>query len=106
MLSLYEAAHLGLRGEDILDEALAFTTTHLEAAVSHDNIKMASNLHKNVIHALNRPIRKGLPRLEAVFYISIYQEEDSHNKTLLNFAKLDFNRVQAQHRKEVSNITK
>ncbi|KAJ8753466.1 hypothetical protein K2173_019865 [Erythroxylum novogranatense] len=25
MLSLYEAAHLGIRGEDILDEAIAFT---------------------------------------------------------------------------------
>ncbi|XP_040988779.1 (-)-germacrene D synthase-like [Juglans microcarpa x Juglans regia] len=105
MLSLYEAAHLGLHGEDILDEALAFTTTHLESAVSHD-IKAASNLQKKVTHALNRPIRKGLPRLEGIHYISIYQEEDSHNKTLLNFAKLDFNVVQAQHQKEVCNITK
>ncbi|XP_042952056.1 (-)-germacrene D synthase-like isoform X2 [Carya illinoinensis] len=105
MLSLYEAAHLGLRGEDILDEALAFTTTHLESVVSHD-IKAAGNLQKKVTHALNRPLRKGLPRLEAIHYISIYQEEDSHNKTLLNFAKLDFNAVQAQHQKEVCNITK
>ncbi|KAG6634389.1 hypothetical protein CIPAW_12G115200 [Carya illinoinensis] len=105
MLSLYEAAHLGLRGEDILDEALAFTTTHLESIVSHDT-KAASNLQKKVTHALNRPIRKGLPRLEGIHYISIYQEEDSHNKTLLNFAKLDFNVVQAQHQKEVCNITK
>ncbi|KAG2683859.1 hypothetical protein I3760_10G053000 [Carya illinoinensis] len=105
MLSLYEAAYLGFRGEDILDEALVFTTTHLESLVSHD-IKVASNLQKKITHALNRPIRKGLPRLEAIHYISIYQEEDSHNKTLLNFAKLDFNVVQAQHQKEVCNITK
>lgn len=101
MLSLYEAAHLGLRGEDILDEALAFTTTHLESAVSH----ITPHLAKKVTHALNRPIRKGLPRLEAINYISIYQEEDSHNESLLRFAKLDFNVLQAQHQKEVSVIT-
>ncbi|RVW67112.1 Valencene synthase [Vitis vinifera] len=29
MLGLYEAVHLRVNGEDILDEALAFTTTHL-----------------------------------------------------------------------------
>ena len=30
LLSLYEAAHLRVHGEDILEEALAFTTCHLE----------------------------------------------------------------------------
>ena len=29
MLSLYEASHLALQGETILDEARAFTSTHL-----------------------------------------------------------------------------
>ncbi|BFG29331.1 hypothetical protein CerSpe_156050 [Prunus speciosa] len=32
LLSLYEATHLRNHGEDILDEALTFTTTHLESA--------------------------------------------------------------------------
>ena len=31
MLALYEVAHLRVHGEDILEEALAFTTTHLKA---------------------------------------------------------------------------
>ena len=35
MLSLYEAAYLRVHGEDILDEALVFTTTHLELVASH-----------------------------------------------------------------------
>ena len=30
MLSLYEACHLSIRGENILDEVLAFTVTHLK----------------------------------------------------------------------------
>ncbi|XP_060671921.1 (-)-germacrene D synthase-like isoform X3 [Ziziphus jujuba] len=61
MLSLYEATHLRVRGEDILDEALAFTTTHLERVASN----MSHPLSHEVAHALNRPIRRGLPRLEA-----------------------------------------
>ena len=35
MLGLYEAVHLRVNGEDILDEALAFTTTHLRSMVEH-----------------------------------------------------------------------
>ncbi|KAK8272364.1 hypothetical protein V6Z11_D11G325900 [Gossypium hirsutum] len=75
LLELYEASHLRVHGEDILEEALGFTTTHL-ALVSH---------------ALYQSIRKGLPRLEAKRFISIYQGDASHNKTLLKFAELDFN---------------
>ncbi|KAG6689189.1 hypothetical protein I3842_11G162000 [Carya illinoinensis] len=103
MLSLYEAAHLGINGEDILDEALPFTTTHLESAV---NNHIRPHLAKKVKHALNRPIRKALPRLEGLYYISIYKEEDSYSETLLKFAKLDFNVLQSQHQKEIGGITK
>ncbi|KAL9441429.1 hypothetical protein AB3S75_020006 [Citrus x aurantiifolia] len=35
MLSLYEATHLGVHEENILDEALAFTTSHLESIAAH-----------------------------------------------------------------------
>ncbi|KAJ0099813.1 hypothetical protein Patl1_20694 [Pistacia atlantica] len=34
LLNLYEAAYLGIHGEDLLDEAIAFTTVHLNSAVS------------------------------------------------------------------------
>ncbi|XP_058217036.1 (-)-germacrene D synthase-like [Rhododendron vialii] len=85
MLSLFEATHLRVHGEDILDEALTFTTTHLNSALP--------NLSKNplaaqVVHALNQPIHKGLTRLEARCYILFYEQDDSHNKTLLDFAKI------------------
>ncbi|XP_060669975.1 alpha-copaene synthase-like [Ziziphus jujuba] len=33
LLSLCEATHLHIHGEEILDEAIAFTTTHLESMV-------------------------------------------------------------------------
>ncbi|KAL7212216.1 hypothetical protein ACSBR2_014981 [Camellia fascicularis] len=102
MLSLYEAAHLRVRGEDILDEALSFTITHLESAVPN----LSNLVQEQVIHALNQPIHKGLKRLEATRYFFFYEQDDSHNKVLLNFAKLDFNLLQKKHQWELSEITR
>ncbi|GAY69630.1 hypothetical protein CUMW_288950, partial [Citrus unshiu] len=87
MLSLYEAAHLRIHGEDILDDALALTTSHLESMVT----QVSPQLSDEILHALNRPIRRGLPRLEAIYYINLYSQDDSKDKAiLLKFAKLDF----------------
>ncbi|KAH1083866.1 hypothetical protein J1N35_023627 [Gossypium stocksii] len=74
---------------DILEEALGFTTTHLGLAKAAGTIEYP--LSALVSHALYQPIRKGLSRLEARRFISFYQDDASHNKTLLKFAELDFN---------------
>ncbi|KAL4619300.1 hypothetical protein ACB092_06G069100 [Castanea dentata] len=102
MLSLYEATHLRVHGEDILDEALLFTAPQLESVAS----RLSPPLAVEVRHALKQPIRKGLPRLEARQYFSIYQEDPSHDKFLLTFAKLDFNLLQKQHQKELADIAR
>ncbi|XP_048439456.1 (-)-germacrene D synthase-like isoform X2 [Pyrus x bretschneideri] len=103
LLSLYEATHLRIHGEEILDEALTFTRTNLESAT----FRLSPPLAKAVTHALNQPLRKGLPRVEARYYLSVYQElRESPNETLLMFAKLDFNRLQRVHQKELSEITR
>ncbi|XP_039162808.1 (-)-germacrene D synthase [Eucalyptus grandis] len=47
-----------------------------------------------------------MSRLEMRCYIPLYQEESSHNEVLLSLAKLDFNLVQEQHRKELGNLTR
>nr|UJH94378.1 germacrene D synthase 2 [Zanthoxylum ailanthoides] len=101
MLSLYEATHLRVHGENILDEALAFTTSHLESMAT----QISSSLAKQVKHALIQPLRKGLQRLEARQYMPLYQEDASHNEALLTFAKLDFNKLQKLHQKELSEIS-
>ncbi|CAK9136861.1 unnamed protein product [Ilex paraguariensis] len=102
LLSLFEATHLRVHGEDILDEALAFTTMHLNSWLPH----LSDPLAEQVNHALQQPIYKGLTRLESRFYMSIYQEDDSHNRVLLHFAKLDFNLLQKVHQRELSVITR
>lgn len=102
MLSLYEAAHLGVHGEDILDEAIAFTTTHLKSVATH----LSNPLKAQVRHALRQPLHRGLPRLEHRRCISIYQDNASHDKALLTLAKLDFNLVQSLHKKELCEISR
>ncbi|KAH7861040.1 hypothetical protein Vadar_020872 [Vaccinium darrowii] len=103
MLSLFEATHLRVRGEDILDEALDFTTIHLNSALPN---LIKNSIAAQVVHALNQPIHKGLTRLESRRYISLYEKDDSHNKVLLDFSKLDFNLLQKLHQRELSVITR
>lgn len=103
MLCLYEASHMRTHCECILDEALAFTTTHLQSAAQHD---LKSALKKQVTHALEQSLQKGIPRAETRYYISIYEEDESKNDELLLFAKLDFNLLQMLYKKELGEISR
>ncbi|XP_062076343.1 alpha-humulene synthase [Humulus lupulus] len=105
LLSLYEASHLSCVGENILDEALAFTTTHLTEFLANKK-EHDDPLSKEISQALERPLRKSLERLAARHFISIYENETSHNKVLLQLAKLDFNLLQSMHKKELSEISR
>lgn len=100
MLSLYEAAHLRTHGEDILDEALVFTTNHLESIAPH----LSSPLKEQVAHALEQCLQRGIPRVEARRYISLYEEFESKNDSLLRLAKLDFSLLQMLHRNELGEL--
>ncbi|KAH1083857.1 hypothetical protein J1N35_023618 [Gossypium stocksii] len=104
LLELYEAAHLRVHGEDILEEALGFTTTHLDLAKAAGTIEFP--LSVLVSRARDRPIRKCLPRLEARRFIDIYKDDGSHDKTLLKFVELDFNLLQNLHKEELNKISK
>nr|QBM78970.1 germacrene D synthase [Petunia x hybrida] len=103
LLSLYEAAHLRVRDEEILEEALTFTTAHLE---SMDVPNLSNSLKVQVSEALRQPIRKTLTRLGARKYISIYENIEGHNDLILKFAKLDFNALQKLHQRELSELTR
>nr|AYV65217.1 sesquiterpene synthase [Ageratina adenophora] len=106
MLSLYEATHMRVDGEDVLDEALEFTKHHLRNKIKNHTFSDDMSLETQIHQALQQPLRKRLARLEALRYIPIYQQQESHNNDLLSFAKLDFNLLQELHRKELSQISK
>ncbi|XP_059311810.1 vetispiradiene synthase 3 [Lycium ferocissimum] len=101
LLKLYEASHVRTHGEDILEEALAFSTAHLESAAPH----LKSPLSKQVTHALEQSLHKSIPRVETRYFISIYDEEELKNDVLLRFAKLDFNLLQMLHKQELSEVS-
>ncbi|KAL4273730.1 hypothetical protein GQ457_13G000900 [Hibiscus cannabinus] len=102
MLNLYEAAHLSIRGENVLEEALAFTTANLKSLAK----RSSPNLAKQIEKTLNQPLNKCLPRLTARTYVSFYEEEESRNETLLKFAKIDFNGLQILYKKDIRHIAR
>nr|UNI81645.1 terpene synthase 2 [Stevia rebaudiana] len=105
LLELYEATYLGVQGEFVLEDALVFTRTHL-SKIAKDLSESNSILSTHIQDALKQPIRKRLPRLEALRYIPFYQQQDSHNESLVELAKLGFNLLQSLHRKELSQISR
>ncbi|KAA3472497.1 (+)-delta-cadinene synthase isozyme XC14-like [Gossypium australe] len=95
LLDLYEAAHLRVHGDDIIEESLAFNTTHSSLAKVAGTIEYP--LSAFVSHAVYRPIRKSWLRLEARRFISIYGDDASHDELLMNFVELGFNLLQISH---------
>ncbi|KAJ4946672.1 hypothetical protein NE237_016328 [Protea cynaroides] len=102
ILSLYEASHLAVEGESILDEAKHFTTT----ALKEINGNMESNLSKQVNHALELPLHWRMPRLEARWYIDVYEKKENSVPALTELAKLDFNMVQAVHQENAKDLSR
>ncbi|KAJ4832218.1 hypothetical protein Tsubulata_045721 [Turnera subulata] len=104
ILSLYEAAHLRMHGEPTLDEALAFTKTHLESLVANSNTQHHN--YRHIRNSLKQPFHFGMPRLEARKYVDVYESQGGGIDTLLKFAKTDYDRVQFMHQEELREISK
>lgn len=103
LLNLYEASHMRMHGEDILEKALTFTTTHLESILPNLN---DNSLKDQVIEALRQPIRKAVPRVEARRFICIYENIQGRDDLLLKFAKLDFNMLQKLYQDELNETSR
>ncbi|KAM3337166.1 sesquiterpene synthase 14b-like [Capsicum galapagoense] len=102
LLSLYEAAHLRVHEEEILEEALTFTFNNLKSMVP----KLSNSLKIQVSEALIKSIHQNVPRVAARKYIYIYENIESHNDLLLKFAKLDFHILQKVYQRELSEVTR
>lgn len=100
LLSLYNATHLLIHGETVLEEAMTFARRHLEA-LSHS---LKSPLAQQVKRALHRALPRTHKRVETLCYISEYEEEAVHNPTVLELAKLEFKFLQQFHLKVLKAI--
>jgi isoprene synthase len=103
MLSLYEASFLSYEGEQILDDANAFTTFHLNSLHEHTSDEI---LLEQVNHALlELPLHHRIQRLEARWYIESYSRRKDANQVLLEAATLDFNIVQSTLQKDIQELS-
>ncbi|XP_011623138.1 (-)-alpha-terpineol synthase isoform X2 [Amborella trichopoda] len=102
MLSLYEACHLSVPGEDILDKAFTFTSKNLMDLTD----RLEPSLSQKVQHALELPLHWRMVRLEARDYIQVYEKEKDMIPSLLEFAKLDFNSVQCTHQADLRRMSR
>ncbi|KAL7159513.1 hypothetical protein ABFS83_01G031900 [Erythranthe nasuta] len=105
VLSLFEASYVRRQGEEILDKAFSFSKANLESVVVARNLP-DSPLMKQILHALDQSLHRGTPRVESCRFISLYEEFESKNESLLRLAKLDFNLLQMLHKKEISELTR
>nr|TKV96120.1 hypothetical protein SEVIR_9G408700v2 [Setaria viridis] len=101
LLSLYNAAYLFTHGEAELEEAI-FAREHLESMRNNLEHPLAQQVNR----ALHLPLPRTLRRVEALHYISEYKGEPTHNSSLLEFAKLDFNLLQRLHLKELKALSR
>uniref|UniRef100_A0ACD5UFI0 Uncharacterized protein n=1 Tax=Avena sativa TaxID=4498 RepID=A0ACD5UFI0_AVESA len=101
LLSLYNATHLLINGETTLEVAMTSTRHHLESMSG----SLDSPLAKQVQRALHIALPRTNKRVEMLHYIHEYEQQE-HNPTLLELAKLDFNLQQRAHLQELKTITR
>ncbi|CAL9233604.1 unnamed protein product [Arabidopsis halleri] len=104
LLSLYEATQLGTSTEDILDEAMSFASSHLECLLAGGTCP--THISRLIRNALYMPQHHNCEILFASEYIWFYEQEDVHNKVLLEFAKLNFKFLQLHWIHELKILTK
>ncbi|XP_062153315.1 probable terpene synthase 9 [Alnus glutinosa] len=102
LLSLYEASHLGMHGEIILEEAKDFSIKNLKSLMA----KLDSNSAEQVRQSLEIPLYWRMPRVEARNFIDVYQKDIAKNSTLLELAKLDYNLVQHVYQQELKELAR
>ncbi|CAL9050385.1 unnamed protein product [Musa banksii] len=103
LVSLYEASHLAQEGEHVLEEAINFTTKQLKSLMEGS---LEPHLREHVAHALELPLNWRMPRLQTRWFIEASQREAKMNPVLLELAKLDFNRVQSIHQRELREVSR
>ncbi|KAI3927327.1 hypothetical protein MKW98_008029 [Papaver atlanticum] len=104
LLSLYEASFYAYEGEKILNEAQKVTSKHLQNYLKErndDESSMLIFLEEEISHSFELPLLGRLPRMEVRRYINMYEMNQDMHPSLLEFAKLDFNMVQATYHEEL-----
>ncbi|ESR62385.1 hypothetical protein CICLE_v10018045mg, partial [Citrus x clementina] len=102
LIELFEASHLALEGESILDEAKVFSGGTLKGIYSSLNTDLA----QTVARVLELPSYWRVPWYEVRWQINSYEKEKHMNTILLELAKLNFNIVQATLQNDLRELSR
>lgn len=101
-MGLYEASHLSIDGEDVLDEAGDFCVKLLTERVKNLDHYQARIVENTLAH----PFHKSLARLTAKnLFVSNFQSKNEWTHVFEDLAKIDFNLVQSLHQKEMVQVS-
>ncbi|KAK1326647.1 putative terpene synthase 11 [Acorus calamus] len=106
LISLYEAAHLGVNDEEIMLQALDYSKEQLKKSMN-GCLKSQYHMLKEAENALELPRHMRMVRLEAKeFMKDCISKNDGLDSNLFEFAAMDFNSVQSLHQSEIAEIQK
>nr|ADB93807.1 chloroplast terpenoid cyclase [Catharanthus roseus] len=100
LLQLYEASFLLTENERTLELAREFTTKNLKKKLEKKKV-IDPELVVLIEHAIELPLHWRMLRLEARWFIDIYEKRREMCPAILKLAKLDFNIVQASHQMDL-----
>ncbi|ONM19012.1 Alpha-humulene/(-)-(E)-beta-caryophyllene synthase [Zea mays] len=103
LLSLYNAAHMAVPGEVVLDDAIAFARGRLLDILRGSKVR--SPVSEQITRALDIPLPRFTRRLETMHYIAEYEHEETHDGLLLELARLNFVLVRALHLRELKDLS-
>lgn len=109
VVELLEASHLGLEGEEILDEVktCAINSLNDSLSASSTNInKLSSLVDDKLFHALELPSHWRVPWFDVKWQVEQYKKEKNMDPILLELAKLNFNTIQATLQSEVKELSR
>ncbi|KAJ8761691.1 hypothetical protein K2173_004467 [Erythroxylum novogranatense] len=102
LIELYEASHLASEGEDILNEANAFSTRTLKSKCCSAD----SSLNKYLTYFLELPSHRRVLWFDVKWHINAYEKQNDMNMSILELSKLNFNMVQAGLQKDLKDISR
>ncbi|XP_044461148.1 (3S,6E)-nerolidol synthase 1-like isoform X3 [Mangifera indica] len=103
LMGLYEASHLSIHGEEVLDEAGDYCAKLLTEQVKNLDHFQAEIVENTLAH----PFHRSPARLMANnLFLTEFPSENKWIHAFEDLAKIDFNLVQSLHQTEVAQISK
>ena len=100
MVSIFEASHLALEGEDILEKAQVVASIFLKNVYQYLDVEGGKEVHD----ALKLPFNLRVECFNIRNHIHGYAKVSHSNLNLLKLAKLNCNMIQVVHQRELKDI--